>query len=90
MAFDRVEPGMSKADVDAAMKGSFANIPTVDLAIKNYRQFTVTYYFDHSKIPVDFDREDRVMDKALVRFRPTPSERFRAWLMRARTAIGVY
>ena len=70
MAFDRVKPGMSRADVDRAMKGSSGSVATITL-LGHDRRYVVTYYFKQSKIPVDFDREDRVADKALVRFSPT-------------------
>jgi hypothetical protein len=94
IAFDRIGRGMTKAEVDGAMTGSFWNIPTETLRRDRHNalrraQFTVTYYFDHSKIIVDFDTADRVEDRAIVRFKPTMGERFRHWLARARTALKV-
>jgi hypothetical protein len=54
-------------------EGQLGSVAPITLLGHN-RRYVVIYYFKQSKVPVDFDREDGVSDKALAgRGKPIPA-----------------
>jgi hypothetical protein len=83
--FDRVHPGMTPEEVDAVITG-YAGAGRYTFSPSN---FVVDYRFEHSTGKVDFFHK-RVLNSALYRApKPTFWDELRAWLNRARAAVGL-